>query len=111
MKIVYNNQYGGFSLSMVAAQRLLELGAKEMQEAIDECKQYSSRSIYLPKSIKRHDLRLIQVVEELADKASGGSAKLEIYKSSDDMYKISEYDDKETVTTMLSANSDWIFIK
>jgi len=55
--------------------------------------------------ISRHDPVLVQVVEELGDKANDGCANLAI-KEVDGPYRITEYDGYETVET--PAGCDWI---
>lgn len=57
----------------------------------------------------RHDPILVQVVEELGDKASGDCAKLEIYETDSRMYRIDEYDGFESVATSY-ADDDWIVV-
>ena len=91
-KVVYNACYGGFGLSSEAVARLEELGS-------------TINSAYLPWAFPRHDLLLVQVVEELGDKANGMCAKLtidEVYGS----YRIDEYDGIESVMT--SGDYNWI---
>lgn len=55
--------------------------------------------------VVRHDPVLVQVVEELGDKANGQYAKLAI-KEVSGPYRITEYDGYETVET--PADCDWI---
>lgn len=55
--------------------------------------------------VDRHDPVLVQVVEELGDKANGQYAKLAI-KEVSGPYRITEYDGYETVET--PADCDWI---
>ena len=83
-KIVYNGCYGGFSLSLAAWERYIELGG-EVDVAHD---------------IPRTDPILVQVVEELGERANGLCAELHI----DDLavgtkYRIREYDGLEYIET------------
>lgn len=85
-KIAYNACYGGFSLSEKAILRLKELGVEYKTDYDFDC-------------MKRHDPRLIQVIEELGEEASGGCAELEICEIEGKLYRISEYDKMESVET------------
>jgi hypothetical protein len=83
-KVVYNRCYGGFGLSNEAKARYKELTGKEI-------KKYNNN---------RHDPALVQVVEELGDKANGCSASLAIAVIEDGAkYRIDEYDGFESVMT------------
>jgi hypothetical protein len=66
--------------------------------------QYSKHT-WSDSNVDRHDPVLVQVVEELGDKANGNHAKLcieEVYGS----YRIDEYDGSERVMT--APDYDWI---
>ena len=91
-KVVYNACYGGFGLSSEAVARLKELGS-------------TINDTYLPWEFPRHDLLLVQVVEELGDKANGWASKLRIANVSGP-YRIEEYDGLETVYE--PGDYDWI---
>ena len=95
-KVVFNNAYGGFTLSNEACDRLVELG-------YDGLKLNPNYNDHL---IPRHHPLLVKVVEELAEKASGPHSKLEI-KEVNGPYRIVEYDGWETVET--PETIDWIF--
>ncbi len=85
-KIVVNKCYGGFSLSSVAILRLQELGFSVSEEDQDG------------RNIDRDNPFLVQVVEELGDKANGKFAQLTITKIPDDVdWKVSSYDGVEHV--------------
>lgn len=96
-KVVINSCYGGFSLSKKAMERLEELGVKD--EYYEENKNNSATfdDMWYP-SIKRSDPRLVQVVEELGDEASGACAKLEVVEVNG-KYRITEYDGWESIET------------
>jgi hypothetical protein len=73
-------------------------------ERIDYNKKYSEQTWYYG-NVSRHDPILVQVVEELGEKANGECAKLAIAEVSG-AYRIDEYDGSESVE---SPNSyDWI---
>lgn len=81
-KVVINVCYGGFGLSTAAKERLAELGLTGPYNF----------------DIKRDDPRLVQVVEELVEKAADQYAKLKIVEIPDDIeWEISEYDGNEVV--------------
>lgn len=64
-----------------------------------------SEQTWYSRNVERHDPILVQVVEELGDKANGKFAKLrieEVYGS----YRIDEYDGSERVMT--APDYDWI---
>lgn len=75
-----------------------------MNERIAYNKEYSTQTWY-GSDVERHDPALVQVVEELGDKASGRFAKLRIAEVSGP-YRIDEYDGFESVET--PGTYDWI---
>jgi hypothetical protein len=86
-KIVYNACYGGFGLSNRAVRRYCEI------------KGIAEETIY-HRDIERTDPVLVQVVEELGDKANGDCAELRIAElSAGTLYRIDEYDGIEQVCT------------
>jgi hypothetical protein len=104
-KIVINKCFGGYSLSTEAMLRLRELGC---QQAIDEPilvgEKYKDGSVVTEqyfshgRDIPRDEPLLIQVVEELGEKANGKYAKLKIVTIPDDIeWEIDEYDGQESV--------------
>ena len=111
-KVVFNSCHGGFSLSNEAMDRMVELGYDlELNPNYNP----NSKNKYDAPSRKyecwgyvkchRHDPILVQVVEELGDKASGDSANLQI----DEVYgpyRIDEYDGSESVMTV--DDYDWV---
>lgn len=101
MKVAYNSCYGGFSISLKAFNRLVELGHlgalmyKESRSINDNC-------IYFDhKYTKRHNPLLIQIIEELGKEANGDCSNIKIKEVDDqDHYKITEYDGWEKVIVM-----------
>lgn len=75
-----------------------------MDERISYNRAQSEQTWY-DRNVDRHDPVLVQVVEELGDKASGKYAKLRIAEVSGS-YRIDEYDGNESVKTPTSYN--WI---
>ena len=113
IKVVYNTCYGGFGLSLAAMDRLVELGVEGAAEQIkltdESFRGYTSMgnsySIY---GLKRHDPRLVQVVEELGAKANGRYANLTIEEISGNKYRIDEYDGLESVIEPDDIENEWI---
>jgi len=75
-----------------------------LEERIAFNQQYSKQTWY-ERDVARHDPILVQVVEELGDKANGSYAKLAIAEVSGP-YRIDEYDGRETVKQ--PDGYDWI---
>ena len=94
IKVVYNNCFGGFSISRACAERMAELGNKEAQSMIEKESYRFSGFIH---ETPRHDSILVQAVEELGEDASGDMSDLRVYELSGNKYFIDEYDGSETV--------------
>lgn len=75
-----------------------------LEERIAYNKKHSEQTWY-DRDVSRHDPILVQVVEELGEKANGMCAKLAIDEVSGP-YRIDEYDGFESVET--SESYDWI---
>lgn len=126
-KIVINRCYGGFGLSEEGMRRYAELkglrfyvwrepgfqsdmfnhyftadpsGMKKIDNEF-----YGKYSLY-DNEIDRTDPALVQVVEELGDKANGMCAELEVRElPKGTLYRINEYDGYESLETV--DNIDW----
>lgn len=88
VKVVYNACFGGFGLSQAAIEMLrskYQIEGETEYEIMDK--------------LPRHDLRLVDVVEALGERASGGFAKLRIHVAPGNRYRIDEYDGYERVET------------
>lgn len=89
IKVVYNNSYGGYSLS----PRCLELyNEKRLLNNLSP--------IYNQWLIQRHDPYLVEAVEELGPQANNRYSNLSIEsipKEYQDCYDIDEYDGRETI--------------
>lgn len=97
-KVVYNAKYGGFSLSKAAYDMLHELGAipdDEYHRRTDDWTDGSPEFFY--PNLERDDIRLVQVVETLKEKADGHCAKLKVITICSEHYKIKDYDGFESV--------------
>ena len=115
-KIVINKCYGGFGLSEAAYKRLNKLGIpivkydskndgknkkviydNKLNKEKDEFGVFERYWDSWTRENREHPL-LIQVVEELKDKASGKLSVLEIVEIPDDIeYEIDDYDGIESV--------------
>ena len=100
----------GFSVWLVPPEERLkpqttkEILTMSKDELIAYNKAYSAQFWYYG-DVVRHDPVLVQVVEELGDKANGMCAKLRINEISG-AYRIDEYDGFESVET--PEGYDWI---
>ena len=81
-----------------------EFSAMSMDECIKYNKKYAEQT-WTYSGIERHDPVLVQVVEELGDKANGKYAKLSIEEVFGP-YRIDEYDGMESVET--PGSYDWV---
>ena len=133
-KVVYNACYGGFGLSKEACQRYWDIKGQSIwfedalwgftvwlvppEERLEEREWSSvtmdehiaynlaySKQTWYNRNVDRHDPVLVQVVEELGDKANGEYAKLAI-EEVHGSYRIDEYDGNESVMT--SGDYNWI---
>lgn len=100
--VVYNNCYGGFSLSLEAQKIYLELkGHKPIfnnSKVSWEKRWYAEGVDFYDRDIPRHDPDLVKVVQALGRKADGDCARLEVEPANPgDLYRIDEYDGMEQV--------------
>lgn len=122
-KIVYNACFGGFGLSDGAVRRYAEIAGITLYDS----KEYGFTSWYrIPKSeydaledyeakneayfsvsdLSRTDPALVQVVEELGERANDSFARLQIAEvPAGTLYRIDEYDGLESVMTQ--DTYDW----
>jgi hypothetical protein len=71
--------------------------AMSMEDRRAYNKAHSEQTVY-PREIERHDPVLVQVVEEMGDKANGAHAELKVVQIPDDVnYIIEEYDGLEHI--------------
>lgn len=113
-KVVYNNCFGGFSLSKKAGEWLLEHNIEEpyksaIEDDIQKINDPESIITSVYSEIPRHHPLLVQCVEELGKTANGECAKLVIEEIYSNIYKIDEYDGNETIITRDTI--DWVVIK
>ena len=106
MKIVYNDQYGGYGLSIEALTLFIQrVENPERYEWDNPAYDRGIESQYNASKIPRHHPILVEVVEELGDAASGDHATLAIGHARR-LYRIGEYDGNEWVITPEDEH-DW----
>jgi hypothetical protein len=117
-KVVYNDCYGGFSLSREAVLLARELSGDpdwggvciKGDYWVKDDKKILWDYDYGHCDVPRHDPILIKVVEQLGTKrASGGCSELKIEEIFTNTYRIDEYDGLETV--MVSDSYGWTVIE
>jgi hypothetical protein len=106
-RIVINSDFGGFGISREAFLLLRKMKVKEALEETDVGEYYKDGSGPRRKSctddsfghnLKRNDKRLINVIEQLKEKANGPYAHLKIVEIPDRVkWQIEEYDGNEWV--------------
>ena len=84
MRVVYNNQFGGFSLSNEALALLSEYKGIKLDN-------------YLASELPRHDSDLIKVVSEFGSRANTSTSELAVKELLSPYYKIIEKDGREEV--------------
>ena len=112
-KIVYNACFGGFGLSDAAVMRYAELKNITLYPRKERSftmffttPDFQEDTWFYERDISRTDPILVQVVEEMGDKADGDCAKLRVCELAEGtMYRIDEYDGNESVMTQSSY--DW----
>ena len=123
-KIVYNKDYGGFSLSLQAIAWLEQNGSEKIKQAIKNIKNdpvaegfsQHSMELHIMYGVSdyfdslRHDPDLVAVVEALGDKANGECAHLAIITIGSNMYRIETYDGYEDVITP-DRDHEYVIIK
>lgn len=110
-KVVYNDCYGGYSLSDKAIEWLSEHGsertkkfiAQKRLEANEKTINDSSKIFYVMDAVEsflqRHDPDLVAVVEALGKEVNGTFSDLAIGEIDGDKYYIEEYDGREDIIT------------
>ena len=91
-KIVINACYGGFGLSPKASELLNK--KKNLKKGDKGYTDPEHGSLY---HIPRHDKHLVQVVEELGEKANAQFADLVIVEAEGYQYRVEEYDGNESL--------------
>ena len=102
VKVVYNNCYGGCSLSERATEMLNDIKGYKKGDRLWISPKYG----YF--SCPRHDADLVKVVETLGKEASGVHSKLVVETITSPLYMLEEYDGIETIYT--PNNIDWTVV-
>jgi hypothetical protein len=110
MKLVINKCFGGFSICREAFLRLRELGCEAAKKEPDVGELYDDgsgpRTAFggklewesFGREIPRDDPHLVQVVEEMGEKASGNCARVRVVEIPDGVdWEIDDYDGQESV--------------
>lgn len=108
IKVAYNVDFGGFSLSEEAVRRYCEL--KGLTLEIEENKWGNYYIVdgedWNSRHLQRHDPILVQVIEELGEVANGKFADIVVEEIEGSKYYIEDYDGAETLRT--PENMKWI---
>ena len=97
-KVVYNNCYGGFSISKKCAEWMADRCHEEAIDLLRQDGDSSGSEFYGYWDGPRHDALLVMAVEALgSDEASGESSQLSVHELGGSKYYIREYDGSETV--------------
>lgn len=96
MKVVINKCYGGFGLSKEACELYAERKGIKLGEWNEAWRFHEGD--FNEREIERNDPVLVQIVEELGDKANDECAKLRIVEIPDDVeWSVHEYDGIEWI--------------
>jgi hypothetical protein len=122
IKVVYNNRYGGFSISEKCAKYMSDHGCKHAQDLLKRYDEEleSERCWYGYWQGDRHDPLLVEAVEwigfgsgaddgEHADSRLSREPQLQIAEVTSGRYFIREYDGGETVIE--PQDIDWIVVQ
>ncbi len=118
-KVVFNNCFGGFSLSVEAGQWLLDNGCtlpdaalRDIRDSLERCAARAwPQAVYLePDSLPRHHAVLVRCVQVLGEKANGPCAQLAIADIGNARrYRIDDFDGNETVVAN-DVEEGWIYL-
>lgn len=112
-KVVYNDSFGGFSLSKKAVEWLAENGREEIKPIInEELRKYPNDNCYFLYGIQRHDPDLVRCVETLGRAAEGDGGfvtSLSVHELKGNKYRIDFYDGLEHVIEL--EDEEYITIK
>ena len=98
MKIAINNCYGGFSLSVAAFDRLVELGDVDTIEVAEIFERLGLDRADAFYEGYRHNPLLIQTIEELGENANGRHSFIKIVEIPDGTsYMVQDYDGMEWI--------------
>jgi len=108
--VVFNDDYGGFSISRECAQFMASRGCQESQELFDRKLGDDIWLGQLHSDFPRHNPLLVLAVKELgSERASGSMARLKLHELRGEVYYIDEYDGAESVVE--PHTMQWVTIK
>ena len=108
IRVLINNQYGGFGVSEAAAYRLRELGVYVVVD-VDVDPIDGSRAVYVGGvPCARHDARLLQVWDEMGEAMADGPCTLAVVEVEGPRYRVTEYDGWEAVQT--PDDIEWVYV-
>ena len=98
-KVVYNDCFGGFSISLTAMKWLAENGRDEIKAIAGKYLQKSpdEEDGFSPDDIQRHDPDLVRCVETLGYMAGARFSNLKVRELKGNRYRIDDYDGYEEV--------------
>ena len=98
MKIVINDDYGGFSVSKKALEWLADKGMDEAKRELNRQRQVSIDCYYIFDREERANPLLVECVETLGKESNGQLASLKVVEIPDDVeWQIEEYDGYEWI--------------
>ena len=109
MKVVVNRCFGGFGISHEATMRYIELSGQDIRPSGAKNKVFRDYDYYVggiedddhywwDKRIERTDPALVQVVEEMGEKANSRFSQLVVVDIPDDVeWTLEEYDGNEWI--------------
>ena len=104
-KIVINNCYGGFGLSQEALIELQKSDSRLVDKFESSIGILEEGDLYPSDELKRDNLKLVKIVEQLGSRANDEHAELKIVEIPDNVeYIIEEYDGSEWVA---EAHRTW----
>ena len=104
-KIVINNCYGGFGLSQEALIELQKSDSRFVNKFESSIGILEEGDLYPSDELKRDNLKLVEIVEQLGSRANDEHAELKIVEIPDNVeYIIEEYDGSEWVA---EAHRTW----
>jgi hypothetical protein len=108
IRVLINNQYGGFGVSEAAAYRLRELGVTVCVD-VDVDSFDGSRRVWVGRvPCARHDARLLQVFDEMGEAMADGPCTLAVVEVEGPRYRVTEYDGWEAVQT--PGDIEWVSV-
>ncbi len=103
-KVVYNTDYGGFSLSKECFEWMADRGHPAAIRILDEGRDTEYEGFYGYWDGPRHEALLVMAVEALGENANGTNSSLGVHTLKGNRYYIDEYDGSESVVEPHTIN-------